>query len=188
MFIYTKISILITVLSTIFTGYWIDQSTFYFPVEISRTATGPIGQIIFPFGALCSFIIGITELSVNITDLYPFLGFLILTIIDDKKSRIIHMIGVLLMIVGVGVKAFRTKQTTIAFGLIMSIYFLRIIMKGVVLSHHGTNIFNVSKHIMYTGETETQTQLLIFKLCGVLQWVALYGLIELHTIEKNKIN
>lgn len=180
--LWTKISLLLTVISTVLSGLYFDQSVPYFPIEISRTATGPWSRIIFPVGvmfvmATCIWEVGRMQL--------PFVGLFILALVDDKTSWILHMLGVFIMGVSLAFDAWKNSKL-LHFFLIFCIYCGRLVLKMGVTYHYGMfqNAIETSKQIMYTGNAETQEQLLIFKLCGILQWVVLYGWMELYCIKK----
>lgn len=178
MFFVTKISVLLTVLTTVSCGVWWDRSAPYFPIEISRTATGRVSSWVFPLGATVSFAIAVWESS-SVPS--PFLGFLILAWISDEKSWPVHMIGVLLMVAPVAwqsITGFRDK--TLVFLLLCCVYLVRLAFKGVTVMHHPHPI-QVAKELMYTGAFENDVQALAFKIGGVLQWAFLYGIMEFYT-------
>lgn len=180
--IYTKLSVLLAVLCTALSGL-LDGSVPYFPIEISRTAAGPLGRIVFPLGTALSFAVSLYELR---TLHAPFLGLFILALVDDHTSWAIHMFGVFLMIVSIGWDAWRFGKLW-PFLLICCIYLGRLVLKMGVTYHYGLfkPAAKASLQIMYTGKAETPAQLLVFKLGGVLQWVFLYGIMELYSIGKN---
>lgn len=174
---YTKLAILLTVVATMISGL-VDHSAPYFPIEISRTATGPVGRIVFPMGAIGAFLVSLWELKcVHL----PFVGFLLLAVIDDQTSWHLHMLGVNLM---AGSIAWNSAQTgkLFPFLLITCIYMGRFVLK-LGVTYHTKHPMNTMYSIMYSGKTESEAQLLIFKLGGVLQWVFLYGMLELYCLE-----
>ena len=177
---FTKLSLFITGFVTVFFGVWIDQSVPYFPIEISRTATGPYSRVLFPLGAFTSLIVAYFEVKTK-HYLIVFAGFLLLALVNDKQSWSIHMLGVVLMFGGIASKIYHDNTKYMTFGLILCIYMGRIVLKILTLTHYGYRIFEKAKDIMYTGNADTPAQLLIFKLCGILQWVVLYGMLELYT-------
>lgn len=175
---FTKVSIFVTVLAT-FVSCYLDNSAPYFPIEISRTATGPIAKVMFPLGVLISCTVSIVETK---RPHVPFLGFFLLALVDDKQSWQVHMLGVLIMGLGLLREAIQNGKVLV-FCLIACIYMGRLVLKAGVTYHHGyPKAILVAKEIMFTGRAESPQQLLIFKLCGLLQWVVLYGWMELYSI------
>lgn len=174
---WTKLILYITVFFTAFSGVWWDQSVPYFPIEISRTATGPISRFLFPCGTLIAFVASWYEYN---TIKWPFVGLFLLAAVDDKTSWIIHMLGVFMMACSIGWDAWQSKKGWY-FLLVACIYLGRLVLKMGVTYHHGLfqGSIAAAKNIMYTGKAESEAQLLIFKLCGLLQWVVLYGFLEL---------
>lgn len=181
MFPYTQLSLLTTVLLTIFSGVVIDNESPYFPIEISRTATGPISSIVFPLGALTSFIIAWHETRTYF-QLSPFFGFFILAFVSDKQSWAVHMGGVVAMVVPIAFVALQSVENAMLFGFLMCLYLGRIVMKIVTIYPRVNGlwkIFERSKEFMYHGGFDSPAQEIAFKMGGVLQWAFLYGVLQL---------
>lgn len=99
MFYQTKIAMFFLVVAIWLTSY-IDRCAPYWPIEISRTATGPIGKIVFPTGAVILTIIGYFEtmdLEHQWIIISPCVGFLLAAFVHDELHWQTHLFGVALI-------------------------------------------------------------------------------------------
>lgn len=183
---YTPISILISVISTIICGVFIDKSAPYFPIEISRTATGPISRWIFAVGLTVSVLSLLVETTEPKRYIIIILGILMLAWVDDVTSHIIHMLGVLL--VGVGsFFAVPLQKTWVVLFCATALFVFRLGMKcmAVVFIEKTTKgIFDfqgmkeMCMAIMYTGKTKNVLTLRLFQAAGIMQWILLWLIYE----------
>lgn len=181
MFFYTKCCILTTVATTVFFGVVCDKSAPYFPIEISRTGTGRVSHIVFPIGAVLSFVVALAERHHN-WQLLPFFGLILLALVTDEQSHAIHMLGVVLMVFPIFVQSCQSPTRLFLFLLLMGLYLGRLLIKGITVYHQSDPVGFTLK-LMLSGGFENQAQELAFKLGGLLQWVFLYGMLELYTLE-----
>jgi hypothetical protein len=171
-----------TVVLTVCVGVFYDKSTPYFPIEISRTATGPTSRWIFSIGLSCSILMLLLENPSPQKYALLCIGLLLLAWVDDVTSRFWHMMGVIILFIGsVSIVNWKVVWVPLLCG--AGIYATRIIMKGLAvtfLEKTTEGIFdwrgaaNESIRIMYTGEVKEQLTLRIFEATGVMQWILLW--------------
>ena len=193
MFYLTKICMLFLVLLIWLVAY-IDKCAPYWPIEISRTATGPIGKFIFPLGAVFLTIVSYFEtlgLDNQWILLSPCLGFLIASFVHDEFHMPLHGIGVLLMCGGVTLNIcycflindpeFVTRACSFAFAyFLVGIYvFLKLwpvlddpnkFSCWIGILKNPVEIANRCIKVNYHGDADEKT-LRIYKVTGVLQWI-----------------
>lgn len=181
MFYFTKRVVFTTIILTAWVGVYLDHSVPYFPIEISRTATGPRSRIIFPVGATIAFLVAIAEClfhNVSFLSLLPFSGFMLLTLVDDEQSWTVHMAGVALMMCSM---VWKLQTHYIELGILAFMYSVRIVLKAIV-SWNGSigGTFNYARKLMYTGRFENIFQVVVYRVAGVLQWIVLGEIMILY--------
>lgn len=181
MFFYTKCTVAVSVLVTMLCGVIVDQCVAYFPIEISRTASGRLASIVFPLGAFLSLCVAVMENTQTYWKLSPFAGFLLLALVSDKVNWPIHMLGVLAMVFPIALRCQESFEFAALFVALLGLYFGRLVIKGVTVMHYP-NPVATAKGFMFGAPFDNQLQLLAFQLGGVLQWVFLWGIMQLHTI------
>lgn len=169
---------------------WLDQSAPYFPIEISRTATGRIGKYYFPLGFLVpAFLLWIE--STSWIQLLPAPGVLLAACVNDELHWPTHLLGVLLMVCGVIAKVaydVRLEVPGADQGVLLVILasffiFLGLLLKaGAVLESwedlkDPKGIAERCMEMNYTG-CGSREQLVVYKVTGLCQWVALALLIN----------
>lgn len=181
MFFYTKIVIVCTIFTTAWLGYSVDCSTPYFPIEISRTATGRYGRIFFPVGAGIALATALFETQ-HVWTLLPFVGLVVLTLVTDEMSWPIHMIGVYAMIGSIAYVCHTAgNDTWYPFIGLMSLFLFRVLLKVVWTSLQGqVFLFQRIQTLMLTGDFTSRSQKMAFQVAGVLQWVVLIGMMLLY--------
>jgi len=176
---YTKCVLYATVVSTMACGVWVDRSVPYFPIEISRTATGPLSRRLFPAGAALALLVATTE-APNYRALWPFIGLLLLAAVPDDVSWPVHMIGVALMVLGC-CAAISDMRGVVVFAALLGVYAFRLVLKAAVLlpvMDNPADILHYGAGIMFGTREAHGATAIAFKLGAVLQWVVLYGLLE----------
>lgn len=174
----TKLHIWCVVLATVWSGLYLDGGVPYFPIEISRTATGPVAARIFFWGML---LIPLTTLSLD--RMLPsrslccaWLGLQLITFFDDVNHWSLHMAGVAVLFLSVLV-----HHDHEAFVAAVLVYCARIVLKAwaiivleavfpasvSALSDAGFGI------MMGTRVPQHWATLWAFKCAGVMQWIAL---------------
>ena len=194
---YTKFCLLVTIFGT-WGAAWKDHSLPYFPIEISRTATGRISKRIFQIGVSLTTFVMYYE-SDSWTTYIAWGGLLLLAFLDDRTNFEGHLIGVFIMGFGVALHAMLNPWAhMVTFGIASIIYGIRVLIKTSlvillemempVTKDTVVNIaFNVNsvrtdaieriKDIMYNGEDKCKYPSItipLFALCGCLQWLAFY--------------
>lgn len=180
--IYAPCCLFISVVSTLFTGAFIDKSAPYFPIEISRTATGPTSRWIFSIGLTASIVTLCFE-SPN-PKKYALLcvGVVLLAWVNDEVSRFWHMMGVFLLFLG-SVLAVDWRVAWSPLLCVAGLWVARILMKAIpVIFLEGTThgiwdwrgAVDESIRIMYTGEVYHPLTLRLFEAAGVMQWIVLW--------------
>lgn len=181
MFFFTKCIILCVIVVTAWLGNSVDQSTPYFPIEISRTATGSYGRIFFPAGALIAFLVSLFETQ-HVWTLLPFFGLAILTLVTDEMSWTIHMVGVYAMIGSIAYACYNAgNDTWYPFVGLMALFLFRILLKVVWTSLQGeVFVFERIQSLMLTGQFTSPAQKFVFQVAGVLQWIVLIGIMFIY--------
>ena len=186
---YTPYCILVSVISTVICGVFIDKSAPYFPIEISRTATGPISRWVFAIGLTLSVLSLLVETTEPKRYIIIIIGILMLAWVDDVTSHIIHMLGVLLVGIGSFVAVPLQKTWVVLFCAValfvfrlgmkcMAVVFIEKTVKG-VFDFEGMKI--VCMEIMYTGKTRSILTLRLFQAAGIMQWIVLWLVYEATT-------
>jgi hypothetical protein len=181
MFFYTKCMVALSVFVTMLCGVLVDQCVAYFPIEISRTASGRIASIVFPVGAFFSFCVAMMENTESHWKLSPFVGFLLLALVSDKVNWPLHMLGVFAMVFPIALRCQESFQFAALFVSLLGLYFGRLVIKGATVMHYS-NPVATAKAFMFGTPFDNQLQLLAFQMGGVLQWAFLWGIMQLHTI------
>ncbi len=193
---------LVIVLAT-FAAALVEGSLPYFPIEISRAAANRYGQCVFGFGIVMlliwSALHNVLLVMADVEDPVDFgtslasFGLLAIALFDDVHSYKLHMLGVVVLILGTACKAFRyASDGAIALlGVALAIYTSRLALKALsvyayelapsALPNADTKSLQAividlgarSRDIMLHGRTKNVRTLWVFRLCGVLQWIAL---------------
>jgi hypothetical protein len=159
----------ISVIASVLIGIYIDKSPPYFPIEISRTVTGPVASWAFP--ALLTFSAIISRFEVN---WHAWFGILLLAWIPDTFSHLLHMVGVAILGISFLIVA---KWEQIA--VISLIWAMRLLMKAAAIyqfetERHGLkSMIAYGKKRMFDGNFRDARTLLVFQTTGVLQWIVL---------------
>lgn len=179
---YAPYCLLASIVSTMLTGTLYDKSVPYFPIEISRTATGPVSRWVFSIGLTCSVITLLLESATPKRYALAVAGILLLAWVDDVVSRFWHMVGVVLLFIGsVTIVNWNVAWVPLLCG--AGIYTARLIMKGMAVvflekTTHGIldwrGAANESIRIMYTGQVKESLTLRLFEATGVMQWILLW--------------
>jgi len=193
----TKLCLLGTILSTWYTAQQ-DGSLPYFPIEISRTATGTRSKKIFCWGVTACTLAMYME-SDSAVNYITWAGLLVLAWIDDVTSLAGHNAGVVIMSFGAFLRSVTHPEASfLLFLAACVIYAPRRLAKvsvvasqelqrpldadtllGLVFDIDGfrTKLLKTTMNIMYKGPGEIKqpfTTLAVFKFCGVLQWVVFF--------------
>lgn len=196
--------ILIVIISTAFASVC-DGSLAYFPIEISRMATGPVSYWIF----LCGMII--TCFLVPPKLLMASFGLLMLAVFDDVNHWGMHMIGVGVMALGILAAMLRQQSNYELAGYAALIYVTRIMLKVLltcdplkdyawhqlgggeppiiyfiyifISQFNLARCVNQVKSVNYAGSDRSIEQT-IYELGGIGQWIAFYLLWMACTYER----
>jgi hypothetical protein len=177
----------IHVVTYVFVFAWRDGNLPYFPIEISRAAAdgGPAASFAFKVGFLFGppllLLLGLSP-SISLYTFAAYIGLQFITFFDDVQHWRVHMFGVMLMSLGAGAHIVFEKGGHINLLVVAAVvWLLRLALKFLVvvwieqepIAQAGAK----GMYIMYTGRCkEPQVTLSVFRLCGVLQWIA-FGLI-----------
>lgn len=169
----TKVLLLCTVLATLATGV-LEGVVPYFPIEISRTATGPYGKAIFRGGVLLCIVSAWDE-GASEREMLPAVGVVIAAVADDATSLFVHLVGVLFMGLGIAANVQTTAHAK-ALTLAIVIYGLSALARlWCVAPDVGYDLslaVNKFVAVMYDGQDVSEVQLAVFKAGGVAQWTA----------------
>ena len=177
---------------------WIDQSMPYFPIEISRTATGKIGKYYFPAGfVVVGYFLWIESACCEPRwlKLSPTVGVVLAAIVNDEYHWQTHLFGVFLMYIAILGNVLYSNLTRdwILFALATWLLHISAFLKTVAVLEEPLNWRCWKKNILeerdsfvdkcmqinYKGEG-TKAQLVIYRVTGVCQWVALGLLINIY--------
>jgi hypothetical protein len=200
-----KLHLLFTVVATQLTALFVDRAVPYFPIEVSRTAAaGPWSQRVFTAGVLSlGGTLLVTGGGANASTLAIWLSLVVIALFDDVYHWTLHMLGV----AGLGatvatllVGSRHWQHDTCVLGLAAVLYLARLAMKALAVWHFEPHdprwspdaspdallyplqhCFRLSQDIMYHGGGggHAEATLLVFRLCGVLQWVVFWLFSEL---------
>lgn len=163
-----------------------DPTLPYYPIEISRmAATGDLNKILFPISIIS---LGLTLwLTGDFRKcLLSWVGLVILSVFDDKKFLLLHMLGVFVMVIGVIVIGFNSSTADLVIVMCaLMLYVVRIALRVIVVCsleyEQGGNLIDIlfvikdrMQQIMYVGAAACkypQHTLMVFRVCGVLQWI-----------------
>ena len=196
MFYVTKTLLFYLICSVWITAY-IDDAYPYFPIELSRTATGEMGKIIFPAGA-CAVALMMWLESAELCMEYRLIvcsgmvGFLLLAFVHDELHWKIHLLGCFLMAAGISAHVALTVyleeatavHNTVCLTLSWWILTASVCTKVYVvlddqkslrdLYNTRKQLFDKCMHINYHGEC-TDYQKNAYRITGVFQWIV-FGL------------
>lgn len=181
---YTPLCLALTILATLVAGALVDRSAPYFPIEISRTATGRLSSWVFRLGLTASVASLLLESDDWLRYACSALGVLLLAWIDDETSHTWHMAGVVMLGVGAlfSVVTHWSRASAVMLACAAGVWTVRLVMKWAAVAwiEKGgrapldfAGIGKTAMHIMYTGHVVDSMTLHIFRVAGVLQWVAL---------------
>lgn len=197
--LYTKLALLSCILATWAAAFW-DGSLPYFPIEISRTATGKLSKNVFRYGVLLCTVVLFAE-STSRVDYLAWTGLIILSHFDDVTNLLWHQIGVAVMALGVLAKAliadnlyhslllflagatFYTLRLLIKVGVLVVLEFERPLNAdttvGLLWNVQGfrDKLLQQAYAIMFKGESRAKhpkASIYLFSLCGILQWIVFF--------------
>lgn len=175
----------ITVLSTWIAGYY-DESIPYFPIELSRTASGPVSRWVFSIGITVCSTLFLSQVWYWPKHERPFVfvavfGLLLLAWVNDTLHLNAHIAGVIIM--GISTFAFVFIKRPQHTGLVLTVMLLwinRYVMKLMMVSYYEGGGTEVMTDIMFTGQVKNPDTLVVFKITGVLQWIVFIMLIPVY--------
>ena len=157
MYGWTKMTMLVTIVATVCCGVWVDESAPYFPIEISRTATGPISANVLRGGVGVGTVVLACECMAMAGSSWmvwvPWSGIVMLAVFDDASAWGLHMLGVAIMGVGAVVMVMcrdrgvsgRDKMLVAGAGMA---YVVRIVSKGVGLIVLDRDVSGGGEHVV----------------------------------------
>ena len=185
-----------------FLASWWDASVPYFPIEISRTATGETSSLVFSTG-MTLIVFDILRRSWSNDGFIPSLwvsclGIFVLAQYNDEKYWGVHMFGVFLFLVGTALYTYKYAWKHKRYFIIAVIlYLLRIVCKIIVVFAYELayedrfwlvfSPFTPAIWVAILGKIHEQAHCLmmhgtwsnefitpiVFKTCGILQWILL---------------
>ena len=172
---------------------YIDDTVPYFPIEISRTASGRLCRFVFPFGITIFCISAYYESTYPLSHtLIPIIGLLITSYISDELHWVIHIVGVAVMGLGVTIHVllcaymrsdgYEFQLLYLISSSILCTLYISLKVYGVLIHNKLVSLYDAYEQgmdINYNGNG-TQIQLKIFKLTGVVQWIIFILLTETY--------
>jgi hypothetical protein len=146
-------------------GLYVDESVPYFPIEISRTVTGPVASWVFPLSLSTLAIADIGNHTL------AWFGILLLAWVPDTHSHLVHMLGVGIL----GIAFLLTAN----WKLCAAIWIIRLALKAVavfVFEEETTSVSSLISHgkrLMYNGRFRDPRTKYVFQITGILQWIVL---------------
>ncbi len=193
-----------------FIASWWDSSVPYFPIEISRTATGETSRLVFSTG-MTLIVFDILRRSWSNRGFIPSLwisclGIFVLAQYDDERYWGIHMFGLFLFLIGTTFYTYEYAWKHKRYFIIaVVLYLLRVICKIIVVfayelayeerSQFFSSPFTPTVWVMILGKMHEQAHRLmmhgtwtnetitpiVFKTCGILQWILLSLCASIYT-------
>lgn len=131
---YTHYYVFILITSTILTAVFIDTHVPYFPIEISRTASGGWAYYILSFGTIPLILTSYADKNkIDETRILMIFSIFIIAYYDDKKYLYEHQIGVLLLMLSFlynAIKSEHQNANLMIFLTCLIFYILRMIIKA----------------------------------------------------------
>lgn len=173
-----------TLAATAVCGWLVDQSAPYFPIELSRTATGRYSAWIFSLGLTlsCACLLWETK-DPLLTYALLVAGVLLLCWVTDEQSHSLHMLGVYMAFVGAIWAKRASAESALILTFAVCLFLFRLVMKVMVIvvfefqapvSWDVKAIFHEALRIMNTGVVRNPSSLVVFQAAGVLQWVVIW--------------
>ena len=203
MFYLFKLSVLCHVLLT-WAICWLDGSAPYFPIEVSRTATGKIGRYYFPLGfLLVGWVLWVESVDSEPRwlKLSPAVGVVTAAVINDELHWQAHLVGVMVAVgcvfANVGYETFygladaMTNQVLCAMACLFFWMSLTLKVYAVLddpwdwhcwrkaMTIRRNELMEQCMDINYHG-AGTRAQLVVYRVIGVCQWVALALLVNTY--------
>lgn len=173
-----KVILVATVLTTALTACYIDRSIPYFPIEISRLATGLHSRWVFLAGTILAFVAsGFSSWNDDPCLLFALTGLVVLAVFDDRAHWGLHMIGVIMIMFAVIGKWFLCREGGGLLLVALGLYVSRIVIKTVAVMMYESKtgglyeVFDISLKIMYSGHVQEQVTLNVFRFAAACQWV-----------------
>jgi hypothetical protein len=194
-----KVHLLATVLVTQALALY-EGKVPYFPIEISRTAaSSPMAMRSLTTGFATLLITLVYTHTLNAVTLTMWGGLMIVALVPDTFSWALHMLGVAIVLVAACVHVYHRRDMALLPTLVCvgTVYGIRLVLKagvmlaldpqscasrgqplGTMMSVLFSRTLDVMMHgPLAFGDAETWRQVApVFKVCGVLQWVAFYAL------------
>jgi hypothetical protein len=187
----TKYYVFGLLLITILTSFFIDTHIPYFPIEISRTASGGLAYYILSIGIPPLILTSYIDNNLTNGRFMMITSLFIIACFDDKTHLYEHLIGVFLLMITFLINAIQSDGKMVVVLTCFVLYILRIIIKtGFVLifvfKKNTLNdlgqMFNTIQDIMYNGENAMLLKgnmnkdyiINAFRLCGMIQWMVFW--------------
>lgn len=177
-------------------GTFVDGSVPYYPIEISRTATGSVSWYVFAYGlTACSGVlwweIRDKLIQQHVGIIITWIGLLLLAWVDDVTSWSVHMLGAALLGVGttMHVLLYHQREHLVIVACALFLYAARLVLKTAVVmalelriplsawsslatsSEMRAKLITTSLSIMYDGNVVNPLTLGVFRTTGVMQWL-----------------
>ena len=207
MLFYSKIHTLVTIIMTMIASVWVDQSAPYFPIEISRTATGPVSQPLFIFGmATIPISLWADDALLPGTPfsaVYVWLGVMGVALFSDTPHPLPHPISVMWITLVVSAYTLLYGDAQQRLGVLICACLLegvRGVIKGAVimwaeldwcwysyktytnlLLYHSkrVDVFNRILTVMHFADGSDST-MFVMKMTAILQWMSFYTMSHLY--------
>jgi len=196
-----KAHVLATIVATQIVALLVDRSVPYFPIEVSRTAaSGPTALCTMRVGFVLLLPVLVWQQQLTMPTLWLWAALVCIAVADDVRYWTVHMLGVAMMLPPLVVGAWsRSAMVPVLVG--VSLYLFRLVIKTTVLIVYEVpvgeqraqykqgiqtwlrwlvaKVMERGMAVMYRGADACQhpsVVMPVFKICGVLQWVAFYCL------------
>lgn len=194
-----KLHLLGTVVATQVVALY-DGAVPYFPIEISRTAASSANANRALATGFATLIV--TMLYTKTLDAVTFamwLGLMIVALVPDTRNWSLHMLGVAIVFAAALAHVYRHRDVSLVPPVLCAgvVYLIRLVLKAVVMLMADAKVraavsqswsalfaamFERTMDVMMRGPlayNDDNTWAMVgpvFKVCGVLQWVAFYAL------------
>jgi len=173
-----------TLSSTALCGWLVDQCVPYFPIELSRTATGQYSRWIFSIGLILSCLLLLKEYEHTPSIFVIITGVLALIWFNDQVENNNYTKGVSVTFFAIGNIVTSNDTGVIVYFYAIFVFLLYSCAKVLVVYTYELgpsrdlldwdSTFDQINLILQTGKVTNELSLIVFKIAGVMHWLCFW--------------